>query len=39
LLGPWLRANGAKQRAYFHGGLAVLLLLGGMMLVFRLVAG
>jgi antibiotic biosynthesis monooxygenase (ABM) superfamily enzyme len=40
VLGPWLRANQGKQRAYSLGGLAVLLLLlGGMALVFRLVAG
>lgn len=40
VLGPWLRANEGKQRAYSLGGLAVLLLLlGGMTLMFHLVAG
>jgi len=40
VLGPWLRANEGKQRAYSLGGLAVLLLLlGGMALMFHLVAG
>lgn len=39
VLGPWLRANEGKQRAYSLGGLGVLLLLlGGMALIFRLVA-
>ncbi len=40
VLGPWLRANEGRQRAYSLGGLAVLvLLLGGMAMIFRLVAG
>ena len=40
LLGPWLRANQARQRAYSLGGLVVLLvLLGGMTLLFRLIKG
>ncbi len=40
VFGPWLRANEGKQRAYSLGGLAVLLLmLGGMALMFHLVAG
>jgi antibiotic biosynthesis monooxygenase (ABM) superfamily enzyme len=37
VLGPWLRANEAKQKAFSLGGLAVLLLaLGGMVLLFYL---
>jgi antibiotic biosynthesis monooxygenase (ABM) superfamily enzyme len=40
LLRPWLRANGPKQRAFSLGGLvAILLLLGGMAVLFRLVMG
>lgn len=40
LLRPWLRANGQNQVAFSLGGLvAILLLLGGMALLFRLVTG
>jgi antibiotic biosynthesis monooxygenase (ABM) superfamily enzyme len=40
LLGPWLRANEERQRAYSLGGLVViLLLLGVMAALFRLVQG
>jgi hypothetical protein len=40
LLGPWLRANEAGQRAFSLVGLVViLLLLGGMTILFRLVTG
>jgi antibiotic biosynthesis monooxygenase (ABM) superfamily enzyme len=40
VLGPWLRANEGRQRAYSLGGVAVLLLLlSGMTLTFHLVAG
>jgi antibiotic biosynthesis monooxygenase (ABM) superfamily enzyme len=40
LLGPWLRANQERQRAYSLGGLVVLLvLLGAMALLFRLING
>jgi uncharacterized protein len=40
LLAPWLRANQKRQRAYSLGGLVVLLLLlGGMAIVFRQVKG
>jgi antibiotic biosynthesis monooxygenase (ABM) superfamily enzyme len=40
VLGSWLRANEPRQRGFSLGGLAVLLLLlGGMALVFHLVVG
>jgi antibiotic biosynthesis monooxygenase (ABM) superfamily enzyme len=40
LLGPWLRANQERQRAYSLGGLVVLLvLLGGIALLFHLMNG
>jgi hypothetical protein len=40
LLRPWLRANDQRQRAFSLGGLAaILLLLGGMAVLFRLTAG
>ena len=40
LLGPWIAANKDKQRAYSLGGLVViLLLLLGMVILFRLVTG
>jgi uncharacterized protein len=40
MLAPWLRANGEGRRAYSMGGLVViLLLLGGMALLFRVVTG
>jgi antibiotic biosynthesis monooxygenase (ABM) superfamily enzyme len=40
LLNPWLRAKGERHRAYSLGGLVVIvLLLGGMAIVFRLVQG
>jgi antibiotic biosynthesis monooxygenase (ABM) superfamily enzyme len=40
LLGPWIGANEDRQGAYSLGGLVViLLLLGGMTLLFRLVTG
>jgi antibiotic biosynthesis monooxygenase (ABM) superfamily enzyme len=40
LLGPWLSANEKRQRAYSIGGLVVILiLLGGMAILFRLVTG
>ena len=40
LLRPWFRANGHEQRAFSLGGLvAILFLLGGMALLFRLVRG
>ena len=39
-LRPWLQANGDRQRAFSLGGLvAILLLLAGMVMVFRLVTG
>src|SRR5262249_48027353 len=40
VLRPWLRANEPKQRAFSLGGLAaILLLLAGMAILFRLVTG
>ena len=40
VLGPWLRANEPRQRALSLGGLAILLLLlGGMALLFHLTVG
>ena len=40
LLGPWLRANEKRQRAYSVGGLIVILfLLAGMATLFRLAQG
>jgi antibiotic biosynthesis monooxygenase (ABM) superfamily enzyme len=40
LLGPWIAANEPRQRAYSLGGLVViLLLLFGMAILFRLMAG
>jgi antibiotic biosynthesis monooxygenase (ABM) superfamily enzyme len=40
LLGPWLRANEPHQRTFSLGGLAILLLLlGGMTLLFHLTVG
>jgi antibiotic biosynthesis monooxygenase (ABM) superfamily enzyme len=40
LLGPWIAANEQRQRAYSLGGLVVIvLLLGGMAILFRLVTG
>ncbi len=40
LLGPWLRANEERQKAYSLGGLVVLLvLLGGIALLFHLITG
>jgi antibiotic biosynthesis monooxygenase (ABM) superfamily enzyme len=40
VLGPWLRANEPRQRAFSLGGLAILLLLlGGMALLFHLTVG
>jgi len=39
-LGPWLRANAPDQRALSIGGAAgIVLLLGGLLLLFRLLAG
>jgi uncharacterized protein len=40
LLGPWIAANEERQRAYSIGGLVVILLLMvGMVILFRLVTG
>jgi antibiotic biosynthesis monooxygenase (ABM) superfamily enzyme len=39
-LGPWLTANSKGQRAFSYGGLvAILILLGGMAILFRQVQG